>query len=131
MKALSIKQPWAWLIANGFKDIENRDWKYPTKYRGEFLIHASKGMTKSEYKDVVMFVRSIQAPVEIPPFEKLERGGIVGKATIVDCITKSNSPWFFGRVGFVIEGAGPLKFKPYKGQLGFFDVDIEIIETFH
>ena len=38
MKALSIKQPWAWLIVNGFKDIENRTWR--TKIRGEFLIHA-------------------------------------------------------------------------------------------
>ena len=41
MKALSIKQPWAWLIVNGYKDIENRTWK--TNYRGTFLVHASKG----------------------------------------------------------------------------------------
>jgi hypothetical protein len=39
MKALSIKQPWAWLIVNGHKDIENRDWRSDNpglKYRGEF-----------------------------------------------------------------------------------------------
>jgi len=40
MKALSIRQPWAWLLVEGFKDIENRTWK--TNYRGSFLIHASK-----------------------------------------------------------------------------------------
>ena len=40
MKALSIMQPWAWLIANGHKDIENRSW--PTRYRGPVLIHAGK-----------------------------------------------------------------------------------------
>ncbi len=40
MKALSIRQPWAWLIANGYKDIENRSWR--TNFRGEFLIHAGK-----------------------------------------------------------------------------------------
>ncbi|MCP4687042.1 MAG: ASCH domain-containing protein, partial [Desulfobacterales bacterium] len=40
MKALSIRQPWAWLIANGYKDIENRSWR--TSFRGEFLIHAGK-----------------------------------------------------------------------------------------
>jgi len=39
MKALSIKQPWAYLIANGIKDVENRTWQ--TKYRGWVLIHAS------------------------------------------------------------------------------------------
>ncbi len=39
MKALSIIQPWASLIATGIKDVENRTWR--TNYRGEFLIHAS------------------------------------------------------------------------------------------
>ncbi len=39
MKALSIKQPWASLIAHGIKDIENRTWA--TKYRGTIYIHAS------------------------------------------------------------------------------------------
>ena len=43
MKAISIKQPWAYLIAAGIKDIENRTWKCPQKYIGErVLIHASK-----------------------------------------------------------------------------------------
>jgi hypothetical protein len=46
MKALSIRQPWAWLILNAGKDIENRDWL--TRFRGPFLIHASKGMTRAE-----------------------------------------------------------------------------------
>lgn len=40
MKALSILQPWAWLITAGHKDIENRRWW--TNYRGPFLIHAGK-----------------------------------------------------------------------------------------
>ena len=39
MKALSIKQPWASLIAKGIKDVENRTWK--TKFRGKVYIHAS------------------------------------------------------------------------------------------
>lgn len=44
MKAISIKQPWASLIAHGIKDIENRTWKCPQKYIGQrVLIHASKG----------------------------------------------------------------------------------------
>ncbi|MEI3544750.1 MAG: ASCH domain-containing protein [Alphaproteobacteria bacterium] len=37
---LSIRQPWAWLIVNGYKDIENRTW--PTHFRGKVLIHAGK-----------------------------------------------------------------------------------------
>jgi hypothetical protein len=37
---LSIRQPWAWLVAHGWKNIENRTW--PTGFRGRFLIHAAK-----------------------------------------------------------------------------------------
>ena len=51
MKALSIRQPWAWLILNAGKDIENRSWY--TSVRGRVLIHASKGMTLAEYEDAI------------------------------------------------------------------------------
>jgi len=40
MKAILIRQPWAWLIVHGYKDVENRTWS--TKYRGPILIHAGK-----------------------------------------------------------------------------------------
>ena len=39
LPALSVRQPWAWLIVNGVKDIENRLWR--THHRGPSLIHAS------------------------------------------------------------------------------------------
>ena len=39
MRIVSIKQPWATLIARGLKDVENRTWA--TRYRGPVLIHAS------------------------------------------------------------------------------------------
>lgn len=41
MKAITISQPYASLIADGFKFIENRTW--PTSYRGPIAIHAGKG----------------------------------------------------------------------------------------
>lgn len=47
MKALSIRQPWAWLIVNGYKSIENRTWN--TRIRGTILIHAGKGFDKEGY----------------------------------------------------------------------------------
>jgi ASCH domain len=40
MKALSVRQPWAWLIIAGHKDVENRSWT--TTYRGPLLIHAAR-----------------------------------------------------------------------------------------
>lgn len=50
MKAISIKQPWASLIAHGIKDIENRTWKCPQKYIGKrVLIHASSSKPVFRY----------------------------------------------------------------------------------
>ena len=50
MKAITIKQPYATLIAEGLKEYEFRTWK--TKYRGEILIHAGCGVDK-EWLDKV------------------------------------------------------------------------------
>jgi hypothetical protein len=121
VKALSIRQPWAWLILNAGKDIENRDW--PTSFRGRFLIHAGKGMTRDEYQNGMDTLNEIDDLLLMPPFESLARGGIVGAAVLVDCVRKSESPWFFGRYGFELRDAMPLPFRPYKGALGFFEVE--------
>lgn len=123
MKAISIRQPWAWLIVNGYKDIENRSWR--TKYRGQVLIHASKGLTRKEFDEACMQVVDVIAPIDIPDFDDLERGGIVGVATITDCVEQSESPWFFGEKGFVLSDARPLKFIQMKGKLSFFETGIE------
>lgn len=45
--ALSVRQPWAWLILHAGKDIENRTWR--TRYRGPLLIHASKAIDTVAY----------------------------------------------------------------------------------
>lgn len=124
MIALSIRQPWAWLIVNGHKDIENRDW--PTRFRGRFLVHAGKGMTRDEYEgclDTIDYAG--RNDIVLPAFEALERGGVVGEAEIVGCVTESPSKWFFGRYGFQIVNGKPLPFRPFKGSLGFFNVPEE------
>lgn len=36
------------------------------------------------------------------------------------CVTRSDSPWFFGRYGFVLADVRPVPFFPVKGALGFF-----------
>lgn len=116
MKAISIRQPWAWLIVNGFKDIENRSW--PTQFRGRIYVHAGKGMTEDEYLEGFLLAR--QNGVMLPPAYDLERGGIVGEVDIVRCTTISDSPWFFGPFGFVLANAKPLPFRWCKGSLGIF-----------
>lgn len=120
-RALSVRQPWAWLIVNGYKDIENRSWK--TTFRGRVFIHASKKMTKQEYKFACDYVRNIDPSINIPLYSELQRGGIIGAVDVVDCIKESESPWFMGEHGFVLENPKTVDFIPYKGQLGFFKVD--------
>ncbi len=126
--AISIRQPYAWAIIFAGKRVENRDW--PTNVRGPIYIHAAKGMSIAEYDDFEYFYDiSIRLPSgfksmpECPAREHLLRGGIVGTATLVDCVKQHSSPWFFGKYGFVLEDVKPHEFVPYKGQLGFFDID--------
>lgn len=72
MKCLTIKQPWASLIVNGYKRYEFRSWK--TKYRGKILIHAGMSLEK-EYA----------SKIEEYNLEYIN-GAIIGEAEIVDCI---------------------------------------------
>ena len=76
MKVLTIKQPWATLIMQGDKRFEFRGWQ--TKYRGELLIHAGKGIDKEAIKRLSKYL-----PKELP------LGKILGKVTLVDCIKMS------------------------------------------
>lgn len=112
--ALSIQQPWAWLIVNGYKDVENRGWS--TRVRGLLDIHAGKKFDSDGYE----WVRSEFPHIPLPAPEDFERGGIVGRARLTNCVQFSGSPWFFGDHGFILDSAEPLPFTPCRGQLGFF-----------
>ncbi len=116
MKALSIRQPWAWLIVNGHKDVENRTW--PTHFRGRFLVHAGRRFDAQGYRRV-----RERMGVAMPEPEAFELGGIVGEAELVDCVQSSDSPWFSGPHGFVLRHRRPLRFQALRGRQGFFDVE--------
>lgn len=114
MKALSINQPYGWLIAEEHKPIENRDWN--TKFRGDFLIHVG---LKVAWDDMDWCERILGE--EIPG--DFHTGGIIAKATLVDVVTESKNPWFLGRYGFVLENVERMPFRPCKGALSFFTPD--------
>lgn len=126
MKALSIRQPWAGLIAAGLKDIENRPWR--TSHRGATLIHASLGRSGRTLRD-------IERDYSVPITAELERlcalaGGIVGMVDLVDCAIASSSTWFDGPVNakgranyaFMLRDARVLPFRFVPGRLGLFEV---------
>lgn len=120
--ALSIMQPWAWLIVNGHKNIENRDW--PTRFRGPIAIHAGKKVDDDALTSVVRGYHPVIGGKKV--FDRTNRagsetGGIVGVGEIVDCVEQSDSDWFVGRYGFIIANARPVDFIAVRGKLGFFD----------
>jgi hypothetical protein len=126
VKALSIRSPWWWAILEAGKDIENRDWS--TNFRGRFLIHVGKWFKEDEIMedlDVIRRIRNLDEPAEDAAKQLKPYGGcIVGSVEIVDCVTESTSPWFFGKYGFVLRN--PVTFDkpvPRKGALGFFEVE--------
>jgi hypothetical protein len=122
MKAISLQQPWAWLMVNGHKDIENRKWT--TSLRGPVLVHASKTF---DHESVYLIQDILEELYQAGDFkvtlpEKFDIGGIVGMFNITQVVTESDNPWFFGPYGFVVKEARPLPFFPLRGQLNFFEV---------
>ena len=146
MKALTLKQPWAYLICVGIKDIENRTWKCPKKYIGQrILIHAGSSIDKTpltaeqiEYVNDYMSQRNMLFLRSINEFEK---SAIIGSIEIVDCVFSHTSIWaekpdtvFSGKTGKIVQAtwnwvlANPICFdKPIfdvKGRLGFWNFDL-------
>jgi hypothetical protein len=126
--ALSIRQPWAWLIVNGHKTIENRS-RNIGNIIGPILIHASSRMTRDDYGAAILFVSTFSELLaeEIPDFDEFHMGGIVGMADIIGHGNMEMvSPWWTGPYAYSLENARPLPFQSCKGQLGFFECHYEV-----
>lgn len=137
MKALSIKQPWAWLICSGYKDVENRS--RPTDFRGRIYVHAGAKVDQSaipiqDYRISIGPQSFIPADVSrrmcIEAIDDWKQGAIIGEVDITDCkfrfgeeLDSLYSKWHEpGRYGLVL--ANPVLYEkpiPCKGKLGFFE----------
>lgn len=122
LRALSVRQPWAWLIINRVKHIENRTW--PTNRRGTILIHSPLTIDKKAYyemKDTVWLKSLLQfKKLELPQMDEFKLGGIIGQTDIINCVEASTDPFFTGPYGLELSFSNPLPFRPCKGALGFF-----------
>lgn len=81
MKAITIKQPWATLIALGVKQFETRSWQ--TKYRGLIAIHAGKSIDKDAFEDC--WIKETLAEHGIRSIHDLPVGAVIAVAHLVDC----------------------------------------------
>jgi len=130
MKIITLKQPWATLIAEGYKKYEFRTWK--TNYRGEILIHAGKTIDK----DAMGRFKHLNLEY---PFSK-----VVAKVTIDDCIELNDkinktiikeNPLIYGhdkdRRGYAWKISNIKKINSNKiisGKLGLWNIDKSLIE---
>lgn len=130
MKVLTVKQPWAYLICSGIKDIENRSWKLPEKYKGErVLIHAS-----AKADDIKLAIDGQATVEEIQLLSALNYcdenelySVIIGSVEIVDCVINHPSVWAEKGVYNWVLANTILFEKPIlnvKGKLGFWDYDL-------
>jgi hypothetical protein len=123
--ALSVRQPWAWAIIHGGKDIENRTWRrWPGIWPARIAIHAAKAaVSLAEYCEARAFMwerGDLLKNRRCPLHAALDRGGIIGSVELVDIVTASDSPWFEGPYGYVLRDPQPCEFIPCRGALGFF-----------
>ena len=96
MKAITIRQPWASLIAHGIKDIENRTWKCPAKHIGtRVLIHAA--VKTSDFWDCPNYGIVHNHIREVTKYgtdySKYNTMAIIGSVEIADCVVNHPSIW--------------------------------------
>jgi hypothetical protein len=127
--ALSLKQPWAALLAHGRKSIEVRNW--PTARRGRILIHAAGASDPRPEAWVHVTTPELRATTEL-------LGGIIGAAELTDCIAYrtpeafavdqprhlNELEWFKPPVlyGFTFEAMAVTPFRRLPGWMRFFPV---------
>lgn len=136
MKALSLLQPWAQLVAIGAKEYETRSWA--TDYRGPLAIHASKGFSKENRElclewpfDEALLKAGIGCPGALP------RGLVIATCVLVGCyrINKPNpriSPeeqsfgnWKVGRFAWRLQDVKLIAPVEAKGRLGLWEWEQE------
>lgn len=145
MKALSVKQPWAWLIVNGYKDVENRIWPLPKTFEvpQRIYIHASKTWDILSQDTIADVARRLLINYDVAEdwlvnqLRPQSRGVIVGEVLVVGEYSIDrprgmygalNEPqWYHGPpyYGFALRDHEAYKEPiPYKGRLGFFKVEL-------
>lgn len=139
MKTLSIKQPWAYLIVSGAKDLENRTWQ--TKHRGPLAIHASGNFAwdffefAAEDARLDPFVEKVKEHFGIVGKKitknSQEIGAIVGTVTLADVIdtefdeSVDDNPWWSGDdYAFILSDPKAITPIPAKGKLFLWEFEL-------
>ena len=125
MKAISVKQPWAWLIATERKSLETRTWA--TKYRGDLLICSSKKLPVVSVREAFQERFGMWATIQ------LRFGVALCVATLVDCrvMTKADEKTtlcviYPNAMVWVLRNIRRIEPFAIKGKLGLYEVDYDL-----
>jgi len=122
MKALTLYQPWAMLVATGWKEIETRDWY--TRYRGPLAIHASKRWTEEERDAAAEIVANFTRQIPRGPgeddylIECLKEHGLEARETL-GCVVATCRLAYCVPAQFVESVARKFKEGPWEPKHGW------------
>ncbi len=116
MKAITIHQPWAWAIAEGYKTVENRTWC--TNYRGQLAIHA--GNSRKSLK----FLPEIKELTKVDNLD-IDFGCIIAIVDLIDCTKDYDSVWAMpNQYHWILANPRIITPIPMTGKLGLWEVDL-------
>jgi hypothetical protein len=121
LKALSVRQPWAWAILHGGKTVENRTWT--TRHRGPLVIHASswRGEQGRDYTRLLP---------GLPPWDQLVYGALVGMVDVIDCVPLAQmrgDPFAVGPWCWLLANPRPIRPVLFKGKASLFRVPADLV----
>lgn len=134
MRAITLWQPWAWLVSNGHKLVENRPWAPVVIRPGDrFAIHAGKRFSVGNWEGLLAVAEN--RGIVVPPEKNLPYGVILATAELVKTVraVEDVEPFeqriFYsdGAVGWILRDVRPLATPiACKGALGCWEVPAEI-----
>ncbi len=139
VKAISLHQPWASLMAMGVKHYETRSWS--TNYRGKLVICSAKKNTKQQRLNYEKLASILEIDLTQTPWDSLPLGKAIAVVNLTDCIkmtpefieAQSESEqlcghWEPGRFAWKLDNIQPLSSPiPIKGQQGLWDVHLPLL----
>lgn len=141
MRAISLWQPWATLVAIGAKRLETRAWE--ARYSGPLVIHASARWTREQarlsaaepFRTALMNAGYSERP---SPMRGLPVGAIVGVVELISSVQidsasvypepeRSFGNYTPGRWAWILINARRINRIPFRGRQKWFDVPDDLI----
>lgn len=138
MRALTVRQPWAWAIVHGGKDVENRSRNAAGGYRGPIAIHAGLREDDDAYADDLIKAAFAEYDDSWQLLDEMPMGVVLGVVDLIDVHTSHSAQTAHGccrswwgqdlMTHLVLGNPRPLaRPVPAKGRLGLWTPPAEVL----